>query len=269
MSVTAALLPGYPLGNVQNVLKKKLQDVPLGNVQLFWGGQAEMMTESFGYMFGALILAILLVYMLMAALFESLFSPFIIMFSLPMALIGAILALVITGETMSIVAMIGFIMLMGLVTKNAILLVDYTNTLREQGLERTQAILRGRPDEAPADPDDDIRDDLRHAADRPEARPRLGDARTDGDRGHRRTDRVDAADAGHHPDALHDLGRHGVEAPGCQARGCSVTACRSRASRLRNRSPTKSRSRRPTRLRWTAPITETRWGGSWTPAPFR
>ncbi len=145
VSVTAALLPGYPLGNVQNELKAKLADMPLGNVQLYWGGQSEMMAESFGYMFGAMVLAILLVYMLMAALFESLFNPFIIMFSLPMALIGAILALVITGETMSIVAMIGFIMLMGLVTKNAILLVDYTNTLRQQGMDRTSAILEAGP----------------------------------------------------------------------------------------------------------------------------
>jgi len=130
---------------VQNALKKGLEGVPLGNTQLFYGGQSEMMAESFGYMFGALILAILLVYMLMAALFESLFNPFIIMFSLPMALIGAILALVMTGETLSIVSMIGFIMLMGLVTKNAILLVDYTNTLRARGLDRTEAVLQAGP----------------------------------------------------------------------------------------------------------------------------
>jgi HAE1 family hydrophobic/amphiphilic exporter-1 len=145
VSVTASLLPGYPLGNVQQVLNKELAGVPMGNVSLNWGGQAEMMKESFGYMIGALFLAIALVYMLMAALFESLLSPFIIMFSLPLALIGAIIALVITGETMSLVAMIGFIMLMGLVTKNAILLVDYTNTLRERGVERTQAILEAGP----------------------------------------------------------------------------------------------------------------------------
>jgi len=145
VSVTAALLPGHPLGNVQNTLNKEIADVPMGNVALNWGGQAEMMKESFGYMLGALLLAIALVYMLMAALFESLFNPFIIMFSLPMAMIGAIVALVITGQTMSLVAMIGFIMLMGLVTKNAILLVDYTNTLRAKGLERDAAILEAGP----------------------------------------------------------------------------------------------------------------------------
>jgi len=145
VSITASLLPGYPLGNVQQVLNKKLEGVPMGNVSLNWGGQAEMMKESFGYMIGALFLAIALVFMLMAALFESLLSPLIIMFSLPMALIGAIIALVITGETMSLVAMIGFIMLMGLVTKNAILLVDYTNTLRSRGKERTEAILEAGP----------------------------------------------------------------------------------------------------------------------------
>ncbi len=145
VSVTAGLLPGYPLGNIQQILKKEIADVPMGNVGVNWGGQAEMMKESFGYMGGALLLAIALVYMLMAALFESLLSPFIIMFSLPMALIGAVLAMVITGETMSIISMIGFIMLMGLVTKNAILLVDYTNTLRGRGLDRTEAILQAGP----------------------------------------------------------------------------------------------------------------------------
>lgn len=145
VSVTASLLPGYPLKQTQDALKTKIDAVHLGNVQLHWGGQGEMMAESFGYMIGAMFLAVLLVYMLMAALFESLFNPFIIMFSLPMALIGAVLALVITGETMSIVAMIGFIMLMGLVTKNAILLVDYTNSLRQQGMDRTSAILEAGP----------------------------------------------------------------------------------------------------------------------------
>lgn len=145
VSVTAGALPGHPIGNLQATLNQKLASVPLGNVSLHWGGQAEMMKESFGYMISALLLAIALVYMLMAALFESLFSPFIIMFSLPMALIGAILAMVTTGETMSIVAMIGFIMLMGLVTKNAILLVDYTNTLRAEGRSRTEAILEAGP----------------------------------------------------------------------------------------------------------------------------
>jgi multidrug efflux pump subunit AcrB len=83
--------------------------------------------------------------MLMAALFESFVSPLVIMFALPQAMVGALLALLVTGNSMSIVTMIGIIMLTGLVTKNAILLVDYTNTLRERGKERTEAILEAGP----------------------------------------------------------------------------------------------------------------------------
>jgi len=145
VSVTADLAPGYHIGNIQQVLKEKLADVPLGNVRLHWGGEVQDMFEQGMHLLGALLLAIALVYMLMAALFESLFNPFIIMFSLPMALVGAIMALALTGETLSMISMIGFIMLMGLVTKNAILLVDYTNTLRSRGMERNAAILEAGP----------------------------------------------------------------------------------------------------------------------------
>ena len=145
VSVTADLDKGYPVGNVQQVIAKKLAGMPLGNVNLYWAGEAESIREDGRNMLAALLLSIALVYMLMAALFESLLNPLIIMFSLPMALVGAILALVITGETLSVISMIGFIMLMGLVTKNAILLVDYTNTLRGRGMERNAAILEAGP----------------------------------------------------------------------------------------------------------------------------
>jgi len=146
VSVTADIAHGYHLGNVQKVLDKKLaKEVDLGNVRLHWAGETEQMKESFGHMLSALLLAIALVYMLMAALFESLLNPFIIMFSLPMALVGAILALAMSGESLSIISMIGFIMLMGLVTKNAILLIDYTNTLRQRGMERNAAVLEAGP----------------------------------------------------------------------------------------------------------------------------
>ncbi|HUV03706.1 MAG TPA: efflux RND transporter permease subunit [Armatimonadota bacterium] len=145
VSVTADLAPGYHLGNVQRVLSRGLKDMPLGNVNLHWGGETQEMRENMAYLVSALLLSVALVYMLMAALFESLVSPLIIMFSLPMALIGAILALATSGETLSIVTMIGMIMLMGLVTKNAILLVDYTNTLRSRGVERNAAILEAGP----------------------------------------------------------------------------------------------------------------------------
>jgi HAE1 family hydrophobic/amphiphilic exporter-1 len=96
-------------------------------------------------MMAALLLSIVLIYILMAALFEGYLSPLIIMFSLPMALAGAVLALLVSGSSLNVISGIGIIMLMGLVTKNAILLVDYTNTLRGRGLERREAILEAGP----------------------------------------------------------------------------------------------------------------------------
>lgn len=143
--VTGNLMPGYALGNVQGKIEEAIGDIPLGDVTKEWGGEAERMREEGKYMGSALGLSIILVYMLMASLFNSLLHPLTILLSLPMALIGAIVALVLRNETLSIISMIGFIMLVGLVMKNAILLVDYTNVLRARGKERTEAILEAGP----------------------------------------------------------------------------------------------------------------------------
>ena len=89
----------------------------------------------------ALLLAVFLVYLVMASQFESLIHPFVILFSIPLALVGAVLALYITGTTVNIVALIGIIMLAGIVVNNAIVLVDLINQLREQGQKRLDAIL--------------------------------------------------------------------------------------------------------------------------------
>jgi HAE1 family hydrophobic/amphiphilic exporter-1 len=104
-------------------------------------GQSEEMQESFDSMQFALILAIFLVYLVMASQFESLIHPFVILFTIPLALVGAVLALFITGTTISIVALIGVIMLAGIVVNNAIVLVDLINQLRAQGVERFDAIM--------------------------------------------------------------------------------------------------------------------------------
>jgi hydrophobic/amphiphilic exporter-1 (mainly G- bacteria), HAE1 family len=143
--VLGNLRPGFPLGNAQRVISAAIQNVPLGSVSLNWGGQAQSMKEEGGYMAAAISLAILLVYMLQAALFESFLTPLVIMFSVPMAIVGAILALVLTHSTLSIISLIGFIMLMGLVTKNAILLLDYTITLRRRGMGRDEALQTAGP----------------------------------------------------------------------------------------------------------------------------
>jgi HAE1 family hydrophobic/amphiphilic exporter-1 len=104
-------------------------------------GQSEEMQESFDSMQFALLLAIFLVYLVMASQFESLIHPFVILFTIPLALVGAVLALFITGTTVNIVAFIGVIMLAGIVVNNAIVLVDLINQLRAQGKDRLDAIM--------------------------------------------------------------------------------------------------------------------------------
>lgn len=145
VAVTADLEKGYALGNVGREVGAAISDVPLGDVSVHFGGESEIMQEGFGATLTALGLSVVLIYILLAALFEGYLSPLVIMFGLPMALVGAVLALVIGGKTLSIVAMIGIIMLMGLVGKNAILLVDYTNTLRSRGMPMREAILEAGP----------------------------------------------------------------------------------------------------------------------------
>jgi HAE1 family hydrophobic/amphiphilic exporter-1 len=99
------------------------------------------MEESFRYMGEALILAIIFVYLILAAQFESFIDPLAIMLSLPLSIVGMAATLLLTGDTLNIMSMIGLIMLMGLVTKNAILLVDYSKVLRGRGLDRTHAVI--------------------------------------------------------------------------------------------------------------------------------
>ncbi|MCC6739803.1 MAG: efflux RND transporter permease subunit [Planctomycetia bacterium] len=109
-------------------------------------GNAEMMQETAVNFSFTLTLAVILVYLVLASQFESFVHPFTIMLSLPLSVVGALGALLLTNTTMSIFTMIGIIMLMGLVTKNGILLVDYTITLRDRdGLDRTAALLRAGP----------------------------------------------------------------------------------------------------------------------------
>jgi HAE1 family hydrophobic/amphiphilic exporter-1 len=104
-------------------------------------GQSEEMQASFESMQFALLLAVFLVYLVMASQFESLIHPLVILFTIPLALVGAVLALFVTGTTVNIVAFIGIIMLAGIVVNNAIVLVDLINQLRAQGKQRIDAIM--------------------------------------------------------------------------------------------------------------------------------
>jgi HAE1 family hydrophobic/amphiphilic exporter-1 len=108
-------------------------------------GQAEAFKESFQNLIMALIQAIIIVYMVLAMQFNSFLHPLTVMLALPLSTVGAFGALYVTGDTISIISMIGLITLTALVVKNSILLVDYTNTLRERGMERNQAVLQAAP----------------------------------------------------------------------------------------------------------------------------
>ncbi|HEY3416874.1 MAG TPA: efflux RND transporter permease subunit, partial [Armatimonadota bacterium] len=146
VTVTSELLNGVAIGNIQQELKPKIDALDMQGTTIKWAGQAEMMEESNQKMGNALMLSIALVFMLMAALFESILAPLIIMLSVPQAMAGALFAMALGHQMLSIVSMIGIIMLVGLVTKNAILLVDYTNTLREEhGKSRRDALLEAGP----------------------------------------------------------------------------------------------------------------------------
>jgi HAE1 family hydrophobic/amphiphilic exporter-1 len=106
------------------------------------GGDAEELKDMFANMFQALFLAVVFIYLILASQFGSFTHPFSIMLSLPLSLFGVALALLVTGDNLNIMSMIGLIMLMGLVTKNAILLVDFANQARREGLPRREALIK-------------------------------------------------------------------------------------------------------------------------------
>ncbi len=112
-------------------------------VSIRLGGQNEEMADSFMSLILALVLAVFLVYLVMASQFESLLHPLVILFTIPLALVGAVLALWLTGYTISVVVFIGLILLAGIVVNNAIVLIDVINQLRAKGMEKIEAIVEG------------------------------------------------------------------------------------------------------------------------------
>ena len=129
-------------GEVSNDIRRALEGIsfPPGYRYAF-SGSTKNMAESFGYALSALALAIVFIYMILASQFKSFFQPLALMTSLPLTLIGVVLALLMFGSTLSMFSIIGVVMLMGLVTKNAILLVDFAIRAREEGMERADALL--------------------------------------------------------------------------------------------------------------------------------
>ena len=143
VAIVSANLHYGDLGSAVNEVQKLIRDNPLAaGVTTHIGGQSEELDASVKSLIFALALAIFLVYLVMASQFESLLHPFVIMFSIPLALVGAVLALKITFTPLSVVVFIGLIMLAGIVVKNAIVLIDRVNQLREEGVDKIHAIVQ-------------------------------------------------------------------------------------------------------------------------------
>ena len=138
-------IAGRDLGSVVRDIQGRIADVerglPAGYFTEF-GGQFEQMQEAFVIMAGAFALATLLVYMIMASQFESFSHPFVIMFTIPLAIVGVILALLVSGRPVSLPVLIGFIMLGGIAVNNGIVMVDYINQLKRRGVDKKEAILQ-------------------------------------------------------------------------------------------------------------------------------
>ena len=133
---------GRSVGEVSGDIRKVLEamQLPPGYSYQF-GGSTKNMAESFGYAMSALAMAVIFIYMILASQFKSFLQPMALMTSLPLTLIGVVLALMMFGSSLSMFSIIGVVMLMGLVTKNAILLVDFAIRSREAGMQRTEALL--------------------------------------------------------------------------------------------------------------------------------
>ncbi len=144
VAVVSANLRDIDLGAAMREVQQMVAEQPLGaGVGLHIGGQGEELAQAAKSLIFAFGLAIFLVYLVMASQFESLLHPFVILFTIPLALVGAILALMLTGKPISVVVFIGLILLVGLVTKNAIILIDKVNQLREAGVAKHEALVEG------------------------------------------------------------------------------------------------------------------------------
>jgi HAE1 family hydrophobic/amphiphilic exporter-1 len=140
-TVSANLAPGANVGDVSAAIEKELGLLRIpGGYTVTLGGETEQLAETTGYVLESLFLAIVLIYLILASQFGSFTQPIAIMMSLPLSLVGVMVALLVTGDTLNMMSMIGVILLMGLVTKNAILLVDNANQRRAEGVAMFEAL---------------------------------------------------------------------------------------------------------------------------------
>ena len=141
--MTAEIDKDHNIGLVSEEISKKLKDyeVPDG-YSISMVGEDETINEAMGELAKMLALAVAFIYLIMVAQFQSLLSPFIVMFTIPLAFTGGFLGLYLSGSEVSIIAMLGFIMLAGIIVNNGIVLVDYINQLRRGGIEKKEAIIQ-------------------------------------------------------------------------------------------------------------------------------
>lgn len=141
VTITGYVDNSIPLGNAAAKFTQNLGSHTVGGTTVSFTGEEKDRADSFGKMGFALLASILFVYFIMVALYDSFIYPFVVLFSVPLALIGALLALTLTGNSLNIFSALGIIMMVGLVAKNAILLVDRTNDNREKGLDVHDALV--------------------------------------------------------------------------------------------------------------------------------
>ena len=143
LTVSAQLEDGYNITHVTSEAKKAVDDMNLpSSVNVEFEGENEAVMDAMQQMMLMLILGMLMVYLVMVAQFQSLRSPFIVMFTVPLAFTGGMLGLLVTGQDVSVVALLGFVMLVGVIVNNAIVLVDCINRFRlDDGLDRHTAIV--------------------------------------------------------------------------------------------------------------------------------
>ncbi|MCH5269249.1 MAG: efflux RND transporter permease subunit [Lachnospiraceae bacterium] len=142
ITVSAGIADGYNIGQVSTQVERALSgySMPSG-YRLVYAGENETINDAMEQVGLMLLLALVFMYLIMVAQFQSLLSPFIIMFTIPLAFTGGLFGLFFTGSEVSVIAMIGFVMLSGIIVNNGIVLIDYMNQLRESGMEKKEAIL--------------------------------------------------------------------------------------------------------------------------------
>lgn len=142
LKVSATLKEGYNVTNVTGQVEKAFENyAPQEGIKLEIGGESSTIMEAVYQLLYMMLLAVVIIYLIMVAQFQSFKSPFIVMFTIPLAFTGGFIALLLTGMELSVVSLVGFVMLAGIIVNNGIVLIDYINTLRLSGMEKREAII--------------------------------------------------------------------------------------------------------------------------------